>query len=365
VLQDSLDSAQLARTKLEVQAAERYSSRLDVELEQTRVQIKSLGASRRLHGLSRRSEVQAKLLHEGRAESSTQEHNSQGGGRAAASPAPTVTDPATPQPVPLPTSSDGEESKDATVELSELGTTLVVPRELAELKGSRPLPVEIWGASPPRGPPPPPSETSLRLDPLTPAGATTSCTLPFGQGNQRPAHYIDESTASLIRSQYELRVSSESSVGIPATLLAGFAVDLLSGLQSHDNASASLAVQAEAVCLGIVVIINLAVVLIFSTLYWAGIRVFCATTRSDAQMIDAFELFWHDDTIKRIRATARTLFFVSPFVFMVGVLIHVYENLGAATAGVLAMLALLVFYPVWNFTILVCKMVGHKFALQL
>ena len=56
---------------------------------------------------------------------------------------------------------------------------------------------------------------------------------------------------------------------------------------------------------------------------------------------------------------------MSPFVFMVGVLIHVYENLGAATAGVLAMLALLVFYPVWNFTILVCKMVGHKFALQL
>ena len=63
---------------------------------------------------------------------------------------------------------------------------------------------------------------------------------------------------------------------------------------------------------------------------------FCATSKPDSQMIDAFKLLWHDRAIKRIRATTRTLFFISPFIFMLAIVIHVFNNLGAGMAATLA-----------------------------
>eukprot|EP01051_Picozoa_sp_SAG22_P005803 SAG22_NODE_358_length_11759_cov_39.384563_3_plen_439_part_00 len=258
-----------------------------------------------------------------------------------------------------------------------------------------------------------------------PAGRATEAkppTPPQDGGGNKGKHYESADEAARVRSQYELRVSSESSVGIPATLLAGFAIDMLSGLTlDPDSTAMPTAVKVEALCLGVVAMLNLAVVLVFSTLYWAGIRVFCATTRSDAVMIDAFEEFWHDPTvgaiawagqegtgepcpggvrrgagagaargsevgrlcagrpqndvrndccplpgqIKRFRGSARTLFFVSPFIFMIGITIHVYVNLGPTMGLLLAAASLVVGLPLWQLTALVCRQVGHRLTVRL
>lgn len=85
------------------------------------------------------------------------------------------------------------------------------------------------------------------------AGQSNACTPPRG-------HEEAEHLSATRRSQYELRVSSESSVGIPATLLAGFAIDMLAGLRMDSSMDSSVraATALEALFLAVVVLINLA-----------------------------------------------------------------------------------------------------------
>ena len=69
--------------------------------------------------------------------------------------------------------------------------------------------------------------------------------------------------------------------------------------------------------------------------------------------------------IKGFRGSARTLFFVSPFIFMLGITIHVYVNMGATMGLLLAATSLAVGVPLWQLTVLVCTQVGHKLAVRL
>lgn len=144
--------------------------------------------------------------------------------------------------------------------------------------------------SPEKGDLEPPSTFEL----LTREAKSMSISFRSGRDFLDDADEDDKLTAERVRSQLELRITSEAAVGVPSALLAGAALDMIVNLEmpAMGNMYVRFLTQLEAILLGAVVVINVQVVLMSGLIYWAGLRMFCGTKKSDSFMVKRFKIFW-------------------------------------------------------------------------
>jgi len=129
--------------------------------------------------------------------------------------------------------------------------------------------------------------------------------------------------------------------------------------QENKTRFTDYAIMAIVWLCALAVLFSLFAVITSSLFFWAGIRVFSKTMDGDSNMIKSFEKFWHDDLVKNVRGTARSLYMISPLLYVMAFCLDIAMRQGRSLGVFIGLAAAVLVYQASKVTLRVCGFVGH------